>query len=466
MLASTFKKYDIRGVVGDEFTLEKTYRLTQAIAHYFLQQQPTMSTVIVGMDGRVHSPAIQSEVCKALQDAGLHVYFLGTCPTPLFYFANHILNAQAGIMITASHNPKEYNGLKLMLNKKSVFDQEIMSIKDWFFSETVFPQSQPRGIFYPINIIETYVNLLAERFAHLKNISIKAVIDCAHGATAVIIPRLVEAMAWQNVEILCGTIDGTFPAHEADPTKEKNMLDVRKTLEHHDGYFGIGFDGDGDRMGAVTQKGALLKGDELSALFCHHLRQHGPFTAIVDIKCSNALLEQFKAWDINTLLTPCGIGFVRQAMRTNQALFGGELSCHFCFSDRYFGYDDGIYAMMRLIELCQETPLQEQYDQLPPHYCSPDVRLECSHERKHTIIAALHAHLAEQPEIQINTLDGIRASMAHGCVSIRPSNTEPLLSARFEGTSQENLDRIIDDFYILLLPHFEESYLKKMLSRG
>lgn len=468
MLASAFKKYDIRGIVGNELTIDAMYQLTIAIAQYFKQQCPHATTVIVGMDGRTHSPAIKEQVCRALIDSGLSVYAIGIVPTPLFYFANHILNAQAGIMITASHNPKDYNGLKLMLEKVSVFDGGIQEIKSRYFSAPTIPEKTVPGSYLELNLNETYIHFLMRQFSHLKNSPISVVFDCAHGATATIVPALVKAMGWHNAHILYGTLDGTFPAHEADPSKEEAMHDLQKFIAQHPAYCGIGFDGDGDRMAAVTEEGIRVQGDEHGAIFCQEIGKNIPHCHLIaDVKYANAILNTYSQAGMTCTLTPCGVGFVRQAMRAHNAAFGGEISCHYCFADRYFGFDDGIYAALRLLEILHNhnQPLQNLYNALPERYCSAELRLQCSHEAKHTIVKELHNRLALQSDLTISTIDGIRVSNNYGCASIRPSNTEPILSARFEGTSKKNLDRIIDEFYMLLLPYFDEKYLTMTLKR-
>ena len=466
MQAAAFKKYDIRGIVEKEILIEDMYRLAQSIAAYFKEQCPDIENLVVGMDGRTHSPLIKEQVCKALLDYGMNVTFIGISTTPLFYFANEILDVQGGIMITASHNPKMYNGLKLMLNKRTVFDSEIQAIKERFFSSTDFGNDAKRGFYCEEHLMPHYVRMLSDQFSHLKNKPIKAIIDCAHGATAAIIPELVQQMNWQKVKLMYETVDGEFPAHEADPTKLKNVEELQHKLHQKDGYIGISFDGDGDRMGALTEDGSLMKGDELATIFCKAiLDEVGPFKMVVDIKCANALLKQFREWELDYSLTPCGIGFVRKKMQETNALFGGELSCHFCFNDRYFGFDDGIYAMMRLLEIIdnEQSRLNTLYRRLPKRYCSPEIRLESTHEKKFEIVEALKKQIDQDPRAHLITIDGVRADYPYGGATIRASNTEPVLSIRFEGTEKENLDLIINEFYKLLQPYFDETYLRNTL---
>jgi phosphomannomutase/phosphoglucomutase len=464
---TVFKKYDIRGIVDHELFIDDTYRIAQAIATYFRQQQPTLTSLIVGMDGRIHSPQIKQQVCTAIQDMGINVIFIGVCPTPAFYYANQVLPAAGGIMITASHNPKEYNGLKLLLNKINVFDQEITAIKDLFFSDHQFLPAHRHGNYQEHDIISAYINFLESQFAALKHSTLTAVIDCAHGATAAVIPQLVQRMSWKNVKLINDYVDGNFPAHEANPTIDDNIKDVQQRIKITPNCVGIGFDGDGDRMVAVTEQGTPVRGDECYTLFAQALAEEiGPFTLVVDIKCANALLRLLQSHALNYILAPCGVGFVRNEMRKHHALFGGELSCHYCFNDRYFGYDDGIYAMMRLFELIttRKTTLQHRYAQLPTRYFSPELRIHCAPEKKWTIVEQVKKEVASYPNSSLITIDGIRLEVPHGCVTLRASNTEPLISLRIEGTNQKNLDTLIQEFYTLLVPHVDRTTLAKTMN--
>ena len=465
--ASVFKKYDIRGVVGDELIVDEIYHIVRCIAVYFKQCDQSLSTLVVGRDGRIHSPDIHKHVCAALQDSGINVLDIGVCPTPVFYYANNQLAVSGGIMITASHNPKQYNGLKLMLHNKNVFGEEIEVIKDLFFSGVVPERSVTRGFCQVCDILSPYIDFLVTQFASLKARPIRAVIDCAHGATAAVIPELVKRMKWDLVKILHGKIDGTFPAHEADPTKDEHNSDIRRLIQSFPEYFGIGFDGDGDRMAAVTQQGVLVRGDELTALFCRAIhRERGPFALAVDVKCSRVLLEEFKKRDITYTLTPCGVGFLRTVMREKACLFGGEISCHFCFNDRYFGYDDGIYAMLRLFEFIDTcgADLHTCYASLPERFCSPELRIACPHEQKWRIVDQVKDQIQRWPGGTLITVDGIRLELDRGCITMRASNTEPVLSVRFEGSTQKNLDDLKREFYMLLSSYIDRTYLVRVLN--
>jgi len=462
-----FKKYDIRGIIDQELFIDDIYRITQAIAIYFKQQNPTLTTLIVGMDGRIHSPEIKKQVCTSLQDLGINVIFIGTCPTPVFYYANQILDAAGGIMITASHNPKEYNGLKLVLNKINVFDQAIVTIKELFFSNQNFSCTQEPGSYQEQDVISPYINFLETQFLALKNNPITAVIDCANGATATVVPELIRHMGWKNITLINSTVDGNFPAHEANPTIDENIKELQESIKNRADCVGIGFDGDGDRMVAVTEAGIPIRGDECYTLIGQALAQeHGPFSMVVDIKCANALLGSLRALGITCYFAPCGIGFVRQEMRKRNALFGGELSCHFCFNDRYFGYDDGIYAMMRIFELIitKSTTLHARYEQLPTRYFSPELRISCAQEHKWDIIASIKNQISSYPDSTLITVDGVRLETPKGCATLRASNTEPLLSLRIEGTNQENLDTLMQEFYTLLIPHVDHTILAKTMN--
>lgn len=467
-----FKKYDIRGIVDQELFINDIYRITQATAQYFRQEQPALTTLIVGMDGRTHSPEIKKLVCAALQDLGINVIFIGTCPTPVFYYANQVLAAAGGIMITASHNPKEYNGLKLVINKINLFDQAIVAIKELFFSNQHFTLAPQRGTYQEQDIITPYISFLENQFNALKNNNFTAIIDCANGATGTVIPELVNRMNWKNVTLINSTVDGTFPAHEANPTIDENIREIQEFITQkkngeRTNCVGIGFDGDGDRMVAVTENGTPIRGDECYTIMGQALAQeHGPFSMVVDIKCANSLLDLLRSLGITCYFAPCGVGFVREKIRNHNALFGGELSCHYCFNDRYFGYDDGMYAMMRIFELIitKKTTLQTRYEQLPARYFSPELRIPCSQEHKWDIVAAVKQNVASYPDSTLITIDGMRLETPCGCATLRASNTEPLLSLRIEGTNQENLDMLMQEFYTLLLPHVDRTILTKTMN--
>ena len=286
-----FREYDIRGKIGQELIIDEMYDLTRAIAYYFVSKNPAVQTVAIGMDGRLHSAAIKQEVCAAFKDSGIDVVFIGICPSPVLYFALHTLPVDAGIMITASHNPKEYNGLKLCLGTTSLWGAQVKEIAS-LFKQKKHLGPREEGKYQENFLIDAYIEWLANHFSSLIGATFSAVIDCGNGAGAAVIPALIQRMNWPHVSSLCDTIDGSYPNHEADPVVAENMHEVKHALATSSIAVGIGLDGDADRMAPMSKSGYLVPGDELLALFAKSILAKSPHTAIVcDIKSSVGLLH-------------------------------------------------------------------------------------------------------------------------------------------------------------------------------
>lgn len=471
MKDTIFREYDIRGKVNGELSIEKVYDLARAIAVYLLEQNPALTTVAVGMDGRTHSPAIKEELCRGLLDSGLSVTFLGVCPSPALYFALHTLPVQAGIMITASHNPKEYNGLKILLGTESVSGKEIAAIRDLFKAGAYrMPKAGDTGIkkgmYQEYPIIEPYVTQLVEKFPHLRGMKIPAVIDCGNGVAGTVLPELIKRLGWQHVQLLYPEVDGTYPHHEADPTVEKNMADVKKVLATTPCIVGLGLDGDADRMAAMTKEGVLVVGDRLLALFAQHIAKDNPgATVVFDVNASNALIQTLKKIGLRGHMSPVGFTFVKEHAKQQKAILAGELSCHFLFKDRYFGFDDGIYSALRLFEILAQSgkSLTELLKTIPVTISTPAIRMLCKEEDKKKIVTMVGEYLARIPGLELITIDGVRAQFPHGWGIIRASNTEPKIMVRFESDTQEHMREIKQVFAQALEPFFDAQLLRTLL---
>lgn len=452
-----FRLYDIRGKVGSDLIIDEVYDLARAIAFYFRERNPQVKTVVVGMDGRHHSEPIKQEVVNALIDSGLNVIFIGVCPSPVLYFALATMSVDAGIMITASHNPKEYNGLKICLGTESVWGQEIAVIKK-LFHEKKHLVGAARGTVEQHDAISPYVTWLSMHFAHLNNMPLEVVMDCGNGTTGIILPLLIDALNLNNVRLLYEEVDGDYPHHEADPTTEKNMQDVKKILATSTFDLGIGFDGDGDRMAAMTKDGQLVLGDQLLALFAQEIVKKNPGATIVfDVKTSSAVIELLEQSGARPVMSATGYMLVKEAMQQHNALLGGELSCHFSFKDRYFGFDDGIYASLRLCELLVSSgqSLKKLLSAIPTRYSSPEYRIECDEEQKMFIVEKVLTGFKNHPEADLITLDGVRVTLPYGWGLIRASNTQPVLSLRFEADSPANLIKIKKEFITRMHPYLD-----------
>jgi len=465
MLDVIFREYDIRGKVGTELDINQVYDLARAIAYYFVEHNPDVRTVAVGMDGRTHSPHIKDELVRGLTDSGLDVFFVGLCTSPALYFALYTCEVQAALMITASHNPAEYNGFKICLGRELVWGTQVKVIRDLYKAKKSI-QAQRIGVVKEQPIVPVYIEWLANHFPHLIGMPLSVVIDCGNGAGGSVIPDLVRRMQWPNIRLLYCEVDGSYPNHEADPVKEENMADVKKILQETDIQLGIGLDGDADRMVPMTKKGFLVPGDQVLALFAQRILAKHPGSSIVfDIKSSSGLSELIVKWGGVPRMSPTGHAIVKDHMRQYHALLGGELSCHFFFKDDYFGFDDGIYAMLRLFALLQEThkTLDELLTIFPQKYSSVEIRIECPDDKKHAVVDEVREHFRKRSDVALLEIDGARVDTEYGWGIVRVSNTQPALSMRFEADTPEGLARIKEEFITALAPHFDVIILRKQL---
>ena len=459
-----FREYDIRGKVGQDLIIDQVYDLTRAIAYYFKTHNPHVKTIAVGMDGRTHSPAIKEEICRAFIDSGIDVFFLGVCPSPALYFALYTQPVDGGLMITASHNTKEYNGIKICQGAESVWGKELQTIKQ-LYKEKKHIDAPHSGTVRDVPIIPSYLDYLCEQFVTLNGFDQKIIIDCGNGAAGTVLPQLIERMNWQNITLLYPEVDGTYPNHEADPTVAKNMEEVKRLLETTDAAFGVGLDGDCDRMAVMRKDGTLIPGDQLLAVFAQYVLKEHPYAGVVfDIKSSSGLTALLEQWGAQPIMSPSGHSIIKDMMRTHKALLGGELSCHFFFKDRSFGYDDGIYAMLRFFEIVQETgksPAQ-LISIFPRKYSSPEFRIACPEEKKNLIVDRLKGYFSQQKGGTIITIDGIRVTFPFGWGIVRASNTQAALSMRFESDSKEGLQDVMERFETALKPELSHEALQTL----
>lgn len=468
MQPSIFREYDIRGIVGTEWVVEDAYDVARGIFSYLIYHQPALQRVVVGADGRVHSPTIKELVIKAAHDLGLDVLDIGLCPTPLMYFALHTTDTTSGVIITASHNPGNYNGIKICAEKKSIWGTQIQQIRALIEERRFYtPVLKRLPVTKLYDIQSAYITMIKQKFAHLVGLPLRAIIDCGNGAAGAIMPRLVHVMGWDNVELIYADVDGTFPNHEADPTVKKNMTDlITKITASAQPTIGIGFDGDADRMGAFDEQGELLPGDQLLALFAQHVEKGEEHTAVVcDIKCSQGLVEVMRDLGVDLQMVASGHSIIKAAMATHHAVLGGELSCHFFFADRYFGYDDGIYAALRLIEIITQTgkALHELMTFFPRKVATAEIRIPCEESQKKEVVGAVREFFAARADVHVITVDGVRAHMPYGWGLLRASNTQSHFCLRFEADHVDGLRHVQQDFIGALAGLIDVTKLKEQL---
>ena len=455
MKSHVFREYDIRGVVDRDFTSEQIYWLARAFAAYVHEKKPAARSIIVGRDGRLSSPIFHEKVVQALRDSGFAVFDTGVCPSPVVYFALHHAGYDAGIMITASHNTAEYNGLKLCLGTQSVWGSELQYLK-MLYENSAMVQLDQEDSYTVVDVQSAYIASMAEQFSDIHACALSIVLDCGNGAVGSIIRQCIDALALSHVTILCEEVDGSYPNHQANPVEPENMVHVRDTVLATSADMACGFDGDGDRMAAITHDGRLIAGDHLVALFAQDILSQFPGARIVyDSKCSLIVRETILQHHGNPLMSPSGHSVIKSRMQSTGALFGGELSCHFFFQDHYFGYDDGIYAFLRLLRIVHTTgkTLAALVDQFPATYITPEIRIPCSDETKHAVVGRL-AHFFKAQGLPVMMFDGLRIETEDGWGLIRASHTQPALCIRCEGRTQEGLEALQKNFYTALLQEF------------
>ncbi|MCL1985595.1 MAG: phosphomannomutase/phosphoglucomutase [Betaproteobacteria bacterium] len=444
-----FRTYDIRGIVDQDFDAAWVERLGRACATYFLARGQTCA--VLGHDCRPSSPVFLTALRQGLSDAGVDCVCIGMVPTPTLYFAVKELNKAAGVMITASHNPPQYNGFKIWSGASTLYGEEILELRRIFADEN-FPQG--RGFVSQADIMPAYVEAISSRL-QLKR-PMKAVVDGGNGVGG---PGCVAALTRMGAEVIplyCEP-DGRFPHHHPDPTVEANMQDLIAAVRAEGAEVGFGLDGDGDRLGVVDAHGRLLAGDEILAIYAHELLERKPGSRIIgDVKCSERLFADLKARGGNPEMWITGHSLIKARMRETDAQLAGELSGHMFFSDGWYGFDDAIYGAARLLAVlsARDVPLTE-LPGWPPACTTREIQLPCPEERKAAVIRRVQEHYAQT--YPVNRLDGARVSFKHGWGLARASNTQPVLVLRFEADSPEALKAIRSEMEEKLQGWLEEA---------
>lgn len=444
-----FREYDIRGIVGRELTEEVAERIGRAYAT--IAREKGVQTVSVGRDGRLSSPSLRDGLVRGLVAGGINVVDIGVCPTPLLYFSLFQLPVDGGIMITGSHNAADYNGFKVCIGHEALHGEDIQELRRVMDAGTFVSGA---GTISSHPIIPDYLAYLNNSFAGVRADRLHVVIDCGNGAAALVAKPAVEQLGCKVTGLYCD-LDGRFPNHHPDPTVVENLKDLIEAVRRTGADVGIGYDGDADRIGAVDEQGNIVWGDRLMVLYARDILAARPgSTVISEVKASQSLYDDVGRRGGRPIMWKTGHSLIKAKMKEEGAVLAGEMSGHMFFADRYFGYDDAIYASCRLIEILANSgqPLSALLGDLPATSVTPEIRVDCPDAVKFDLVKRVQARLLERvanggtpPGLAIReviTIDGIRVVFEDGWGLIRASNTQPALVLRFEASSPARLSAI------------------------
>jgi phosphomannomutase/phosphoglucomutase len=434
-----FREYDIRGIVGQDLTSEITRLVGKAYGSVIRQALgESQARVVVGQDNRPHSPGLAQGLIEGLNSTGVDVVSLGTVPTPLALWAEARLRTDGAIQITGSHNPPEYNGIKMTLQGRSFFGAAIQGllarIQENDFLEGI-------GTLVEEDTIPAYIREISRGFRLSR--PLRVVVDCGNGVGSLVGVDLLEAIGADVIPLYCES-DGTFPNHHPDPTVDEYLVDMIRLVKEKKAELGIAFDGDADRIGAVDENGTVVRGDILLALFGLDILEAGGSgqKLVFDVKCSQALPEVFGAAGGEPIMWRTGHSHIKARMKEIDAKIGGELSGHICFADKYIGIDDAPYAACRLVDLLdrKHRPFSDLVAALPRYVSTPEIRIEVDEERKWDVVERALEHFRKDHDVI--DVDGVRVLFGDGWGLLRTSNTQPVIVARFEARTPERLEEI------------------------
>ena len=447
---SIFKAYDIRGVVPSTLTEEVAYHLGHAFGTHAAAHGETV--VAVGRDGRLSGPALSQALIRGLVDVGIQVIDIGAATTPMLYFAASTLCA-SGIQVTGSHNPKDYNGFKMVLGGRAIYGDEIQSLHTIMQNETWVLKSG--GSVKQVDVTADYQARIVSDIRLQR--PMKIVVDCGNGIAGATAPSIFRAIGCEVIELF-SEVDGNFPNHHPDPSKLDNLKDLLHALKNSDAEIGLAFDGDGDRLGIVTKDGNIIFPDRQMALFAQDVLSRVPGGTIVfDVKCSQRLAPAIRQAGGEPLMFKTGHSLIKAKMKEINSPLGGEMSGHIFFKERWYGFDDGTYAGCRLLEIVSESAdASVVLNALPTSFSTPELNVACAEGEPHRVSAAL-LDLAASGNLpspafkpEVCAIDGLRIDWIDGFGLIRASNTTPVLVLRFEGHTPEALSRIEKDMLVLL----------------
>jgi phosphomannomutase/phosphoglucomutase len=439
--ASIFREYDIRGVVGTQLTADSVSLVAKSIAAWLAGN--SARRVAVGHDARVTSPEFCEILTREFTDAGLDVSLIGMVPTPVLYHAVYTLQVDGGVMITGSHNPPEHNGFKICLGRQTLYGPQIREIR-CIALEGSFIKDAAAGCVERIDALSKYLADL-KQLVTLPGRKLKVVVDAGNGTGGITAVPLYRFLGCDLTELYTDP-NPAFPNHDPDPSVEANLADLVAEVKNSGADVGIAFDGDGDRLAVVDDTGRIWWGDEILTLFERQVLSDSPGSIVIaEAKCSQTLFDDIERQGGVPLMWKAGHSIIKAKMQETGALLAGEMSGHFFFADRYYGFDDACYAGARLLEILSRTdrPLSTLLSGLQRLISTPEIRVPCTDDRKFDVATEVAGYFGRDHEV--NTIDGARITFDHGWGIVRPSNTQDLLILRFEADTQEHLDEIRND---------------------
>ena len=439
MKSHIFRQYDIRGIVGEDLDAEVTEAVGRAFGSRVRPDSSSRSpTVAVGYDNRLTSPSLADGLIAGIRSAGVDVVDVGTVPTPVLYWSEVTLGADAGVQITGSHNPPEWNGIKMTHGGSSLYGDAIQDLRR-SIDESDFTSGS--GGYERVTVLDRYVDDIAGRF-NLER-PMRVAVDCGNGTGSILAVRLLEAIGVEVTPLFCES-DPTFPNHHPDPTVDDNLIDLIRSVESGNHDLGVAFDGDADRIGAIDDQGQIIRGDILLLLFgLDLLKKRGPGQKLIfDVKCSQVLPELFEKAGGEPIMWQTGHSLIKNKMRETGALLAGELSGHIMIADDYLGFDDALYDACRLIEIISRSgrTLSEMVSDFPEYRSTPEIRIDVTEDQKWTVVSEALVYFKEKYDVI--SVDGVRILFGDGWALLRASNTQPVIVARFEARSESRLMEI------------------------
>lgn len=433
---SIFKAYDIRGIINKTLNVDVAYAIGQAFGSSALAKGE--KTVIIGRDGRLSGPSLAEALAKGLQATGINVIDLGVVATPMVYFGTNVLNATSGIMVTGSHNPPDYNGFKMVLAGEAIYGDTILALYDSILTKAF---AVGEGSYSTHDIKAAYLERIVSDVKLQR--PLKIAIDCGNGVAGAFAGDLYRAMGCEVTELFC-EVDGNFPNHHPDPAHPENLQDLIRALQTSDAEIGLAFDGDGDRLGVVTKDGQIIYPDRQLMLFAADVLTRNPGEQILyDVKCTRHLAPWIKVHGGVPLMWKTGHSLVKTKLKETSSPLGGEMSGHIFFKDRWYGFDDGMYAGARLLEiLSKASNMTTTLNDLPQSFSTPELQVRLNEGENFIIIDEMQKNADFPGSIEIINIDGLRVEYSDGFGLARSSNTTPVIVMRFEAETPEALTRI------------------------